>query len=249
MIVAIMQPTFLPWIGYFDLIDRVDRFVFFDDAQVLKRSWAVRNRILTQNGESFLTVPLVGHSQNENCSFVNTQIDPAPKWRRTHLASIRHAYAKAPFFQPVFEMVEDWINAEHSTIGSLNMSLIRTIAERIGIDTQFVQSSDLKGVTGAKDARLLSVCRSVGASTYLAAQGSAAYIETDRPGGAFSDSDIALFYHNFDHPIYPQQSDGFTSHMCIIDLLMNCGFASALDIIRSGRREWLTGNELKDIAA
>ena len=72
MISAIMQPTYLPWIGYFDLIDSVDSFVFFDDAQVLKRSWGVRNRILTQNGETFLTVPLVGHSQNGDCTFANT---------------------------------------------------------------------------------------------------------------------------------------------------------------------------------
>ncbi|BDI60598.1 WbqC family protein [Qipengyuania nanhaisediminis] len=249
MIAAIMQPTFLPWIGYFDLIDRVDSFVFFDDAQVLKRSWAVRNRILTQNGETFLTVPLIGHSQNAVCTFANTAIDPAPKWRRTHLASIRHAYAKAPFFEPVFAMVEEWLNADHVTIGALNMAFIRTVSERIGIETQFVQSSALAGISGAKDARLLAICRAIGADTYLAAQGSAAYIEADRPSGAFARSDVALYYHNYAHPIYPQRQDVFTSHMSVIDLLMNCGFGSALDLIRSGRRERLAGHQLKDLAA
>jgi len=249
MITAIMQPTFLPWIGYFDLIDRVDTFVFLDDAQVLKRSWGVRNRILAQNGETFLTVPLVGHSQNADCSFANTRIDPAPKWRRSHLATIRHAYSKAPFFEPVFELIEQVYEAGHETIGALNMAFIREAADRMGIETEFVQSSTLQGIDGAKDARLLSICRAIGAETYLAAQGSAAYIEQDHASGAFAGSGVELFYHNFDHPLYPQLADTFTSHMSVVDLLMNCGFGSALDIIRSGRREQLTGNALRGLAA
>src|SRR5688500_15027137 len=97
-IAAIMQPTYLPWIGYFDLMDSVDRFVFLDDAQVLKRSWGVRNRILGQNGETFLTVPLSGHTHGEGSAFVDTRIDYGQHWVKTHLATIRHTYAKVPHF-------------------------------------------------------------------------------------------------------------------------------------------------------
>lgn len=249
MIAAIMQPTFLPWIGYFDLIDRVDQFVFLDDAQVLKRSWGVRNRILGANGETFLTVPLVGHSQNADCTFVNTAVDPGPKWRKTHLTTIRHAYAKAPFFPGVFEVLEDLLAADHETIGALNKGFIRTVAECIGIDTEIVESSHLRGIEGRKDERLLSICRGIGADTYLSAQGSAAYIEQDREGGAFAGSGVDLRYHNFAHPLYPQRGEGFTSHMSVVDLLMNCGFEAALDIIRSGRRDLLSSCELKKAAA
>lgn len=249
MIAAIMQPTFLPWIGYFDLIDRVDNFVFFDDAQVLKRSWGVRNRVLGAQGETFLTVPLVGHSQNADCSFANTAVDPAEKWRRSHLSTIRHAYAKAPFFRPVFEVIEELYAAHHATIGALNMAFIETVAQRIGIDTSFTRSSQLAGVDGRKDHRLLSICEAIGADTYLSAQGSAAYIEQDREGGAFAGSPVDLRYHNFAHPLYPQAGDSFTSHMSIVDMLMHCGFGSALDIIRSGRREELSSGEMRQLAA
>jgi hypothetical protein len=249
MIAAIMQPTYLPWIGYFDLIDSVDTFVFLDDAQVLKRSWGVRNRILAGGAEAFLTVPVVGHSQSEDCSFVNTAIDPGDKWRRTHLSTIRHAYAKAPHFAEVFGELEALMAAGHATIGALNKAFITATAERIGIATQFLESSGLTGIDGRKDDRLLALCRRIGADTYLSAQGSAAYIEQDREGGAFAGSGVMLRYHHFAHPVYPQRSEGFTSHMSIVDLLMNCGYAAALEIIRAGRRAMLNSAEMKDLAA
>ncbi len=249
MIAAIMQPTYLPWIGYFDLIDTVDHFVFLDDAQVLKRSWGVRNRILGHNGETFLTVPLSGHSQSEDCTFVNTAVDANPKWKKTHLATIRHAYGKAPHFGDVFPELEVLMAADHATIGALNKAFIRQTAERIGITTAFSDSSQMDGITGRKDARLLSICEAIGADTYLSAQGSAAYIEQDNEGGAFAGSGVGLRYHNFDHPVYPQAGDTFTSHMGIVDLLMNSGYAAALEIIRSGRQPMLTSADMKKVLA
>jgi hypothetical protein len=245
-IAAIMQPTYLPWIGYFDLIDSADSFVFLDDAQVLKRSWGVRNRILGQNGETFLTVPLSGHTHGEGSAFVDTRIDSSQHWAKTHLATIRHAYAKAPHFAEVFASLEELLLAGHETIGALNEDFIGTTARRIGITTPFVKSSQLEGTEGRKDDRLLSICRAIGADTYLAAPGSAAYIEQEQEGGAFAASDVAILYHNFIHPVYPQRQDGFVSHMCMVDLLMNSGYASALEIIRSGRRPMLTPSELRE---
>lgn len=244
-IAAIMQPTYLPWIGYFDLIDSADRFVFLDDAQVLKRSWGVRNRILGQDGEAFLTVPLSGHRHGEGSAFVDTLIDSGQHWHKTHLATIRHAYAKAPHFAEVFACLEALLLAGHTTIGALNEDFICTTARRIGITTPFLNSSQLEGTDGRKDDRLISICRAIGADTYLAAPGSAAYIEQEREGGAFAGSGVAVVYHNFVHPVYPQRQDEFVSHMSIVDLLMNCGYASALEVIRSGRRPMLTPSELR----
>jgi hypothetical protein len=245
-IAAIMQPTYLPWIGYFDLVDSADTFVFLDDAQVLKRSWGVRNRILAQNGETFLTVPLSGHKHGEGSAFVDTRIDSDQQWAKTHLATIRHAYAKAPYFAEVFTDLEVLLLAAHSTIGALNEDFICSTARRIGIATPFLKSSQLQGTEGRKDDRLVSICRAIGADTYLAAPGSAAYIEQEQEGGAFAGSGIEIRYHNFDHPVYPQRQDGFVSHMSVVDLLMNCGYASALEIIRSGRRPMLAPSELRD---
>jgi hypothetical protein len=244
-IAAIMQPTYLPWIGYFDLIDSADRFVFLDDAQVLKRSWGVRNRILGQHGESFLTVPLSGHRHGEGSAFVDTLIDSGQHWGKTHLASIRHAYAKAPHFGDVFASLEALLLAGHATIGALNEDFICTTARRMGITTPLLKSSQLEGTDGRKDDRLVSICRAIGADTYLAAPGSAAYVEQVQEGGAFAGSGVAILYHNFIHPVYPQRREEFVSHMSIVDLLMNCGYASALGIIRSGRRPMLTPSELR----
>jgi hypothetical protein len=245
-IAAIMQPTYLPWIGYFDLIDSADHFVFLDDAQVLKRSWGVRNCILTQNGETFLTVPLCGHTHGEGSAFVDTMVDPAQNWAKTHLATIRHAYAKAPHFAEVFADLEALLAAGHATIGALNEDFISSTARRIGITTPFLKSSQLEGTEGRKDDRLVSICRTIGADTYLSAPGSAVYIEQDQEGGAFAGSGVDIFYHDFAHPVYPQRQDGFVSHMSIVDLLMNCGYASALEIIRSGRRPMLAPSEMRE---
>jgi hypothetical protein len=244
-IAAIMQPTYLPWIGYFDLVDCTDTFVFLDDAQVLKRSWGVRNRILAQHGETFLTVPLSGHKHGEGSAFADTRIDSEQQWAKTHLATIRHAYVKAPHFAEVFADLETLLLAGHSTIGALNEDFIGATARRIGITTPFVKSSQLPGTEGRKDDRLLAICRAIAADAYLAAPGSAAYIEQELEGGAFAGSGVAIGYHNFVHPVYPQRQDEFVSHMSIVDLLMNCGYGSALEIIRSGRRPMLTPSELR----
>lgn len=249
MIAAIMQPTFLPWMGYFDLIDRVDQFVFLDDAQVLKRSWGVRNRIAGANGEAFLSVPLSGHSQKADCTFANTRLAPEPKWRKTHLATIRHTYGKAPFFAEEFPHLEALLNAGHETIGALNMAFITEASKRMGIATPFIKASKLDGVEGRKDDRLLSICCAIGAEDYLAAQGSAAYIEQERESGAFAGSGVTLHYHNFEHPTYPQAADPFISHMSVVDLLMHCGAEAALDIIRSGRKPMLSCADMRELIA
>ena len=247
MIAAIMQPTYLPWIGYFDLIDSADQFVFLNDAQVLKRSWGVRNRILTQNGETYLTVPLSGHKHGQGSSFVETLIDTEQGWGAKHLATIRHAYSKAPYFDEVFERLEKLIFAGHSTIGALNEDFIRTTAGHLGIATPFLKSSSVAGVEGSKDERLVSICQAIEAGTYLSAPGSAAYIEQEQEGGAFAQSGIELRYHSYEHPVYEQGRDEFTSHMSIVDLLMNCGYSSALEVIRSGRRGMMTSAEMKEL--
>lgn len=246
---AIMQPTYLPWIGYFDLIDAVDRFVFLDDAQVLKRSWGVRNRIRSQNGEAFLTVPLSGHTHGEGSAFVNTRIDREQLWAKTHLATVRHAYAKAPHFAEVFANLEALLAGGHETIGALNEDFIVTTARHMGITTPFLKASQLPAGEGRKDDRLVSICRAIGAESYLAVPGSAGYIEQAQEGGAFAESGIKIAYQNYIHPVYRQRSDEFVSHMSVIDLLMFYGYAAALDVIRSGRRPAMTSAEIREAVA
>ena len=245
MIAAIMQPTYLPWIGYFDLIDQVDLFVFFDDVQVLKRSWGVRNRVLTSNGPHFLTVPLSGHTHGKGSPFVSTKIDISRDWQQSHLGTIRHSYAKAQHFSSVYPFMEQILTQGHATIGELNETFITETARKMGVDTPFARTSDMTSITGAKEKRLLSICNNVGAITYLSARGSAEYIEEEAEGGAFDGSSTSIVYQNYDHPAYPQHGSSFVSHMSIVDLLMNVGFGNARDVIRSGRRPPLTSSDIR----
>jgi hypothetical protein len=235
-IIAIMQPTYLPWIGYFDLMDQVDMFVFFDDVKVSKQSWGVRNRIKTKQGEAYIGVPLRNYKNHFNRFFLNTEINYDQKWQIKHLKTIAQSYSKSLFFKDIYQDCEGFLNATYKSIGDLNIELIVSIAQKIGIKTKHIRSSEINNIEGRKDHRLVNICHALGADQYLSPQGSAVYIESNSPGGAFPEADIELFYHNYEHPIYPQQGSDFFSHMCILDLLMNCGYEQALKIIRSGRR-------------
>lgn len=240
-----MQPTYIPWMGYFDLMDQVDKFVFFDDAKVSKQSWGVRNRIKTKQGQVYLTVPLKNYRDHANRLFSNTEIDYAQSWPRKHLKTISQAYSKAPYFKEVIDEFEEVSNIKYNTIADLNISIIQWVAKKIKINTETIRSSWLTGIDGSKDVRLTKICSILGADQYLSPQGSAAYIEAEQPGGAFPSADLELFYHNFEHPEYPQQGSSFLSHMCILDLLMNCGYEQALDLIRSGRRPMIPYQEFR----
>jgi len=236
-IAAIMQPTYLPWIGYFDLIDQVEKFVFLDDVKVSKQSWGVRNRVNTNQGAIYISIPLLDYRDHVNRLFINTQIDYKQKWQKKHLKTLAQAYSKTHYFKVVYEDFEKLLTIKYATIADLNISIIKMVAAKIGIQTEFFRSSKIPDLSGHKDDRLVSICQALGVDQYLSPQGSAVYIESEHPGGAFPDSGIELFYHNFDHPEYPQRGEAFQSHMCIVDLLMNCGYDQALEIIRSGRRE------------
>jgi len=245
-LIAIMQPTYLPWIGYFDLIDQVDKFVFFDDVKVSKQSWGVRNRLKTKQGEIYITVPIKNYKDHANRLFSNTEINYSERWQVKHLKTIAQSYSKAPFFKNIYEDFKSVVDSEYATIADLNISIIRLVAAKMHIRTKCCRSSEIKGIDGRKDDRLVKICQALGANQYLSPQGSADYIEAIRPGGAFSEAGIELFYHNFDHPEYPQQGSSFLSHMGIVDLLMNCGYEQSLDIIRSGRRKMIPYLEFRE---
>jgi hypothetical protein len=244
MTCAIMQPTYWPWVGGFDLMDQVDVYVHYDDVQVVKRSWDVRNRIKTARGELFLTVPIRKTQHRDSTLFTNAQIDDSGTWRAQHLKSIVASYRKAPFFDEVFALVEPLLMAKATLLGEFNVSCISAIAESIGIRTPMVRSSTLQATTGKKDARLLSICQAVMADRYVSPLGAHRYIEADNPGGAFQHSGVELVYQNYCPEPYRQLHGAFLSHMCILDLLFNEGPADSLSIIRKGRRAPLSSAAL-----
>ncbi len=234
---AIMQPTYNPWIGYFDLMDKVDIFVFLDNVQLVKRSWQVRNRIKTPQGELFLTIPIRKQRRREETTIKNALINDNINWRLKHLKSYELNYKKAPFFEEVYPLLEKLLLNNISYLGDFNINFIKSIADAIRINTVTIRSSDMKEIRGKKDELLVSICKNIKCNIYISPIGSAGYIESKNPGGAFSKNKIELYYHNFEHPIYKQLHGAFLPYMGIVDLLFNVGFDKALDIIRKGRRE------------
>lgn len=233
---AIMQPTYIPWLGYFDLIDSVNKFIFLDDVQLEKCSWQVRNKIKTSQGELYLTIPVKSTEGRDKLIINETIIDDTVLWREKHLKSIFYSYRKAEFFSEVYPVIEKLINNKIIKLCGFNTNIITSISSEIGIDKKFMISSSLTNLSGKKEARIVSICKRINCDEYLSPPGSAVYIEKNSPGGGFPESNIDLSYQNYDHPAYKQLYGEFLSHMSILDLLFNYGFSKSLEIIRSGRR-------------
>jgi len=240
VIATINQPTYLPWLGLFDLIDQADVFVFLDDVQLTKRDWGVRNRIRTPQGELMLSVPVRKTAHRDALTYQAAELDDSTPWRRKHLQSIRMAYAKAPHASDVLPELEALLTAPHTHLADLNVATVTALARRLGITADIRRASALPGITGDKDARLLSICRQIGATVYVSSPGSAVYINRERPGGEFADSGVALRYRQYEHPTYPQLpfkgQPAFTPYMSVVDALCHMGWADTLALIRSGRR-------------
>jgi hypothetical protein len=230
MRIAVMQPTYLPWLGYFDLMDSVDHFVFLDHVQFVKQSWHQRNRIKYRDAALWLSVPVqtsgkLGQMLSDTKVLENG-------WRRKHLASLHHAYSKAPFWLPVNAMVTACLSADTKNLADLNMTLIRATAQYLGIGTNFVRSSNLR-TSGRKEEMLTAVCLELGASSYLSPLGAAEYLGA---GAELQSHGVEVLYQHYDHPVYPQMGETFLSFLSCIDLLCTTDPQTALAVIRSGRR-------------
>lgn len=228
--VVISQPTYLPWIGYLDLIDQSDTFVFLDSVQFAKRSWQQRNRILSPQGELILTVPVLSKGRRDQ-SICDVEIDPESDFQRRHAASVRQFYRKAPFFDRYAPEYEAVLGQGQRRLADLNIDLIQWLAASFGIRTTFLRSSTL-GIDGRKTDLLIDICEAVGATEYLSALASKEYMEDAK----FADRSIALRYHNYVHPEYPQQCTPFLPYMSALDLLLNAGGEEGIKILRGGRR-------------
>lgn len=228
--VAIMQPTYLPWIGYFDMIDQVDTFVFLDSVQFSPRSWQQRNRIKSPDGEMWLTVPVSSRGDLDK-TIRETPIAKQADFPDHHLKTLHHFYTNSPYFDDYFDGLSRIIEGDYDYLGPLNIDLTEWLCEALGIETRFERSSALK-VGGGKVARLLEICEELSADRYLSAEGSKEYIEEDNQ---FNRSWVDVSYHQYSHPSYDQRFGQFISHLSVVDLLFNEG-GQSLNILRQGRQ-------------
>ena len=226
MITVIMQPTYLPWIGYFDLMDLADCFVLLDNVQFEKQSWQQRNRIKSTDGKwKWLSVP-VSRNLLQHIHAVRT--NNSQPWRRKHWGTIEQYYKKSKFWHKYSSELQDIYSHEWEFLVDLNEALIVWLMKSMGIKTNLMRASTLP-VKGQKVSLLIDICHHVGADVYLSPVGSAVYIEEDN---RFGQAGIELRYQQFDPPVYSQLYGKFIAYMSAIDLLFNEGDRS-LEIIRS----------------
>ncbi|MBI3454381.1 MAG: WbqC family protein [Candidatus Rokubacteria bacterium] len=228
MKVAVHQPQYLPWLGYFDKMDQVDCFVLLDCVQFKKNEWQNRNRIKTASGWQWLTVPVL-HRFPQRISEV--RINTTAPWARKHFQALASNYQGAPFFAAHRPFFEALYAREWTSLTDLSLATLRYLVETLGIPTKLVLASTL-GVedgTGGTD-RLVAICRALGADAYLSGAGGSAYLDP----GRFEAAGIRLCVQAFRGPVYPQRFGAFEPNLSIVDLVFNCGPRS-LEVLRQGR--------------
>jgi hypothetical protein len=232
-ICAIMQPTYLPWIGYFALMDLADVFVFLDDVQLSKQSWQTRNRIKSESGkELMLSVP-VRHAGAQ--AIKDVEIDGA-HWVAKHLKSFEQNYRKAPCFSDALALYEPVLRSGSEKLCDLNIALISAIADSLGIAGKRIRSSEIAEKSDDRSDRLVDICKQVGADTYLSPAGAAGYLSEEDGEAQFAAHAMTLLYQRYEHPTYSQVNGAFLPYMCVLDLIANVEIAQAATIIRSGIR-------------
>jgi hypothetical protein len=217
--VGIIQPSYLPWRGYFDFIREVDVFVFLDDVQYTVRDWRNRNRIKTRDGSAWLTVPVVG---GRNQLIREARIDNAQPWARKHLHAIEHSYRRTPHFDEYFGVVSSVYARGFELLSDLDIALTKALCGCLGIGKEFVLASSLD-CAGSKDDRLLAIVQRLNGSVYLSGPSAAAYLRPD----LWRDAGVRLFYKDYSgYPAYPQISEPFEPSVSILDTLFMLGGAA-----------------------
>lgn len=218
MIVAIHQPNFFPWLGYFYKIAKCNVFVFLDDAQYSKNSFINRNKIRSGNDEKWLTCPVITSSGLKTPINEIQYFNPA-KSQVSILGLLKANYRQAPYFNKYFDLVNNTLDLEHYSMAEQNITLIKTLMNELGIKTSVVRSSELNGISETSTPRLVSICKQLKGDAYLAGIGAIKYQEDQ----LFEQSGVKLKNSEFQHPVYPQIGEGFIKNLSIIDILFNIG--------------------------
>ncbi len=217
MTCAIMQPTYLPWLGFFELIAKSDIFVIYDSVQFEKQSWQQRNRLRDKNAELMLTLP-VKYGSGLLRRINEVEVDYSRSVPKKHLQTIKLSYGKSKNFTTIFPEIESIYSSQPNLLVEMNMQLIKLGMKYFEIKTPLVFASDMD-VQGNRVEALIDICQKVKATHYYSPIGSKGYIDDNN---LFSENKIDLTYQNFSHPIYQQINyPDFISHLAFIDFLLN----------------------------
>lgn len=227
---VIMQPTYLPWAGYFNLIAQADIFVFLDDVQYEQRSWQSRNRILLEGQPRWITVPVRCLTQSQIIQTI--QVDDEQKWRHKHFQLLKQAYAKHPYLKEVLDSIQAISDYSISYLADFNIKMICKFSENLGLSPKFERASNLQ-LGGKRSEHLFKICEYLGCDEYLSPIGSLQYLAED---GVFENTAINLEFQHYLPTAYPQlKSTTFISHLSIIDVVANLGWQQASNYVLNGR--------------
>jgi hypothetical protein len=219
--VAILQPSYLPWLGFFEQMFKVEVFVIYDEVQFDKNGWRNRNRIKTVQGAQWLTVPVLTKGKSKPANHA-VKVNSAVNWNQKHLKSIELNYKKLPFFNDFSPKIEEVLKKNWNFLLDLNLNLIYLIKDYLGIDTPIKLSSEIPSkieTAISPEERLVEICRFFGATTFYEGYAGKKYIEES----FFSKSGIKLVFQEYHHPIYRQGFGEFVPYLSTIDLIFNEG--------------------------
>jgi len=216
--IAVVQSNYIPWRGYFDLINSVDEFILYDDVQYTIRDWRNRNIIKTQNGPRWLTIPV--EVKGKYFQKIKDTVISDTTWGRKHWASIIHNYSRAKYFLIYRELFKDlYLRSEDKLLSQINYRFIIAICQILGIRTTISRSMDYN-LVGDKTDRLVHLCKQAGATAYVSGPSAKAYLDED----VFRNESIAVAYIDYSgYPEYRQLYPPFEPSVTIIDLIFNEG--------------------------
>lgn len=229
--VVIMQPGYLPWLGFFELMSQSDVFVVYDNVQYDKNGWRNRNRIKTPKGPAWLTVPVtLPNGLNTKINEVRTAEEP---WAQKHIRLIESHYQKAPFFKeywpPIKKSLEFHHNKKDNSLLEVNMNLIKCLANILGLKKDIILASQLNVSEPDKLKRLVTMVKNLGGDRFYEPAGGKSYIGA-KEISEFSKAGIKFEFQDYQHPTHRQLHGEFTPNLSVIDLVFNEG-PKSLDII------------------
>ena len=212
---AVIQSNYIPWRGYFDIMHDADVFVFYDDVQYTMNDWRNRNRVKTANGVVWLTIPVGDQNDRNICDVVIRD----KSWTRKHWMTIEQSYHRAPGFPQYRDFFKNVYTRPWESLSVLNQTMIRAIADVLGIRTQILDSRDF-GLSGKGSDRLLMLLQRIGATDYVSGPSAQSYLDAEMCAQA----GVRVHWKDYSsYPPYPQLHGTYAPNLSIVDLLMNCG--------------------------
>jgi len=220
MNVVILQPSYIPWRGYFDQIRRADLFIFYDDIQYDKHGWRNRNQIKTHQGKQWLTIPVNSKGVTSGMPIKDVRIDWSKPWAKSQLKSLTIAYSKSSYFKSYRPLLESMFERKDETLADFTIETSILLAQELGFtSTRFMRSSELSNVDGQKTDRVINVLKQVGATHYLCGPSASSYMEPEK----FAAAGISFEYMQYNYPEYPQLHPPYDQFVSILDLLFMTG--------------------------